>query len=767
VRIPEPTALLTRDVRPLPEDREMNRRITYDNLYGDDRVSLGGSPTRVSRWVDDDHFLQRKEGDLFKVHAGTGRGEKVSFDPSDIAAKLAELPALTKRDATQIARRWFNNPVPPEAEEDGRVRPIVFEFADDLYAAMPDGTEAKRLTSTPEDEDLWELSPDGRWVGFVRDFNLYVVDIATAGERAITTGGHDELRYGRHDWVYFEELYGRSWKAWWWGPDSRHLAFFETASDMMPSFTIVDDGPEPQRIETVRYPKPGQANPQVKVHVAKVSGARPTEVDLGWYDDGAYLVSGLSWRPDGSEVRVIVQNRQQTWLDVLAAKTSSGATRRLFRDQTEAWIEPNGGVVDLDAGGFLWRSERDGYLHVYRYDDDGELLGRLTEGPFEVDRIVRVDEENGFLYFTSELDSPIGSHFYRVAIGEPDDEGSVTPSEPQRLTPDRGTHFVSLSPDATKFVDSWSSTEQPTMVALRSTNGGVAMRWLDTNPVYELEEFDLGRTELVAIPSEKFDHNGDPIEFEGVIVYPPDFDPSKTYPVWFRTYGGPHAPTVRDSWSGGRLFEQMLAAEGIVVFRGDPYPASGKGVVSTWSAYRNLGIREVEDVAEMIEWITANGWADASRVGMDGWSYGGFMTLACMLRTDLFSAGISGAPPTNWRDYDTIYTERYMDTPQNNPDGYEATDLVKLAEDLHGELLLIHGMMDDNVHMQNSVRMIDALQDAGKNFEFMMYPGARHGVRSRHRNLLYFNFVTRTMLGDREESEPESLADEIESPVGP
>lgn len=740
IRLPERTHLTLRDARPLPEDRRTGKRITFDSLYGEgERPALSGNPARVLGWADSEHFYQIKDRQRLLVHAASGRGRPVGEPAAVIARRLRRHPAIDARTAQRLVRRWFDRP--GADADDG----VVFEHADDLFYAKATGAGLVRLTSDPLDEELWELSPDGQWVSFVRENDLWVVDVATQNERAITTGGTDTLRHGKADWVYYEELLGRSWKAYWWSPDASRIAYYTTDASDVPVFTIVNDMPDGQRVERTRYPKPGDPNPHVEVRIASPAGGEPAEVDLSGYDRGAYLVTAVDWADDASRLRVMVQDRAQTWLDWLEVGPGGGRPDKLFRETTGAWVEPTGEPYDLDDGSFIYRSERDGWMHLYHFNADGTVRNRITEGDYEVRRVHMIDEDRGWIYFDGTADSHVASNFYRVRL-----EGG----EPERLTPEPGSHGVTLSPDGSMFVDSWSSHTTPTQMALRSTDGGALIRWIDTNPVYELDEWNLGRVEMVEIPSEKG------VTLEGQIIYPPGFDPAREYPVWFKTYGGPHAPTVRDSWGGGRVADQMYANLGIVIFRGDPHPASGKGARSAWTAYRKLGVREVEDVAEMINWIKDFDWVDPDRIGMDGWSYGGFMTAYAMTQTDLFAAGIAGAPPTDWRDYDTIYTERYMDTPQNNPEGYEMTSVVRSAGDLHGRLMLVHGAMDDNVHMQNSTRLLDALQDARQGFEFMMYPGARHGVRSRHRAHMYYDFITRWMEVDTGPASAADVADE-------
>jgi dipeptidyl aminopeptidase/acylaminoacyl peptidase len=308
----------------------------------------------------------------------------------------------------------------------------------------------------------------------------------------------------------------------------------------------------------------------------------------------------------------------------------------------------------------------------------------------------------------------------------------------QRLTTGHGDHRVSVSPKADLFIDTWSDSKTPTKVRLHNGDGALA-RTLDTNPVYALEEYRRGQYEMVQLKTP------DGFVLEGSLLKPPTMDPQRKYPVWFMTYAGPHAPTISDAWQGGRVRDEMLAQMGFVVFRCDPRSASGKGACSTWTAYRNLGVQEMKDIETAIKWLNEQPFVDPERVGMSGHSYGGFMTAYALTHSKLFAAGIAGAPVTDWRNYDSIYTERYMNTPQENPKGYNDTSVVRAAANLHGKLLIIHGLMDDNVHPQNSLQLISALQRADKDFEVMVYPQSRHGIQGRHYQRLTLDFMTRVL----------------------
>jgi dipeptidyl aminopeptidase/acylaminoacyl peptidase len=731
LRLPAKVPVTTGKVRPLPENRIFNKPITYESVYGSggrlrsrsaSGLDLNGSPISGLNWLEDgEHFLQVKDGALRKVHALTGRSQPF-HDSKKLAEALKAVPTFDPDTAQSLARAT-------ELHLNPQHTGALFEHDDDLYYCHLGGPKVVRLTATPGNKELSSFSPNGKLVAFVRDRNLYVVDVATQTERALTTDGSAVISNGKADWVYFEELYNRNWKAYWWSPDSSHVLFLRFDDTPVHKFTLVDHIPTRQSVETTPYPKAGDPNPVVKLGIVPVGGGPVRWADLADYSPDASLVVRAGWSPDSKQVYVYVQDRAQTWLDFCTVGVSGGKPARLFRETTKAWVDDPGPPNFLNDGSFVLPSERTGWKHLYHFDKDGKLKQALTSGDWEIRKLQRVDEKTGWVYFIGTRDNPIGANLYRVKI-----DGSAL----ERLTKQSGDHRINLGPKGDFFIDTWSEHAAPPQVRLYRTDGTLA-RTLDTNPVYALEEYQRGKYELVRIPTP------DGFMLEGSLLKPADFDPERKYPVWFMTYAGPHAPTVQDSWGRGRVHDEVLANLGFIVFRCDPRSASGKGAVSTWTAYRRLGVQELKDIETAIGWLTTHSWADASRIGMSGHSYGGYMTAFAMTHSKLFVAGIAGAPVTDWRNYDSIYTERYMNTPQENPDGYDASSVVKAAKNLHGKLLIVHGLMDDNVHLQNTAQLVQELQRADKDFEMMVYPRARHGVSGKHYQRLVIDFMKRRL----------------------
>ncbi|WP_165244691.1 DPP IV N-terminal domain-containing protein [Paludisphaera soli] len=701
------------------------------------RVDGNFSGSTVSiEWIDDEHWLRSSRDGALKVEALTGRTSPFA-STDQLVQGLKRIPGLDEKTVADLAKRLAAGVGPAGRFGRGRIqldparKAVLFEHEHDLYHVALDGSSGVRLTSAPGDETDAQFSPDGRRVSFVRDFDLHVVDVEGA-ERALTTGGKDDLRRGRADWVYFEEIFNRSWAAHWWSPDSRRIAFLEFDDAEVGSLTMLHDEKSPREVEVNRYPRSGEPNPRVRLGIVPAQGGPVQWADLSGYSAEAFLISGVSWKPDSKSALACVQDRVQTWLDLLEVPVEGEKPRVLFRDRTKGWVADPTAPSFLDDGSFLWLSERDGWKHLYHYAADGSPKGRLTEGEWEVRSLQRVDGATGEVTFLGTKDASTSSQLYKVRPGAP----------VERITSGLGSYQTTHSPDGRHFVATWSDLSTPSRAKLHAADGSV-VRTVDSNPVHKIREHRFGPRERFQIPA----RDGFPLEAE--LILPPDLDPNVKHPVWFTTYGGPHTPVVNDTWANGRVWDQGLASEGFVVFRIDPRPASGKGAASAWTAYRKLGLQELEDIKDAIAWLKQKPYVDGTRIGMTGHSYGGYMTAFAMTHSDLFACGIAGAPVTDWHDYDSIYTERLMGLPQDNPEGYKNSSVVEAAKNLSGRLLIVHGAVDDNVSVRNTMRLVEALQDAGKDFELMIYPGSRHGIASGHYGKLMIDFIRRNLATAR------------------
>ena len=709
--------------------------LTVADLYDpSDRIDVGGSAARGT-WLDDDHYVERaapgaNNAPLTRVNALTGAREPL-YDTTTFQAAVAALPGLTDDDARDIAGRASH-------VRNGARTALVFTFADDLYHYRLGTSDVRRLTRTPEAETEVSFSPDGQLVAFVRDGDLVVVDIDEQQELPLTTDGGGRVRNGQFDWVYQEEIYGRgNFRGYWWSPDSSRLAYLQLDDREVPVFTVLDHIPYSLGVEEWEYPKAGNVNPTVRLGIVRAAGGGTTWADLARYATDDPLIVDVGWTPDSSRVVFQVQDREQTWLDLDLAHPLDGSVEHLLRETSEAWVNVTGPPTWLDDGTFLWRSERTGWAHLYHLNRDGTVLHTVTAGEWEVRSLHGVDEDAGVVYFSGTERSPIGLDVYRVGL-----DGAGL----RRLSEAPGTHSVLFSPGFSHYLDTWSDIRTPSQVRLHAADDGAEIRVVATRESEALRDYALSEPEFVQV------ENRDGFVMEGLLIKPPDFDPSRRYPVYQHIYGGPHIQRVRNAWSQETLWWQLLAQRGIVVWVLDNQTASGKGAVSTWPVYQRFGELELQDQEDGLDWLTAQGFVDPGRVGIEGWSYGGFMVSYALTHSDRWAMGIAGGSVTDWRDYDTIYTERYMRMPQHNPKGYERSSPRFKAENLTGALLLVHGSMDENVHMQNTLQFAHALQQANKPFEMMIYPKSRHRLGGpdleRHRREKMLAFVLEHLRPD-------------------
>jgi dipeptidyl-peptidase-4 len=588
-----------------------------------------------------------------------------------------------------------------------------------------------RLTQTPAAaEEIVQWSPDGARVSFVRDHNVFVVPAGGGAEVAISKDGNADRFFGKLDWVYQEEVFGRGdFRATWWSPDATHLAFLDLDEAPVQEFTIVAAEPARPAIERVNYPKAGEPNPKVWLCTAPAAGGELQRFDVSKYADDDRLIVRVTWAPDGKEVFFQVQNREQTWLDMLAGDVATGAVRTVFHEASDCWVEPGPEPQWLGGGAeFLWLSERSGYRHLYRYGRDGKELGAVTHGEWQVKKVVAVDAQKGVVWYLGDQSSPLQTHLYTVAVAG---------GEPVQVTKGRGTHDVTMAPDNAHFLTSWSSAEDPPRT-LVCDGAGAEVRQVNKPRVALLDPYGLTPPQFVQVKTR------DGFPMEAMLIKPPDYSKDKRYPVVQFTYSGPHTPRVRDEWgSRDYVFHQLLAQHGFVVFTCDNRSASGKGRTFAKACWRSLGSTELQDLEDAVKWLVGQGIADDKRIGIWGWSYGGYQTLFNLTHSSAWACGVAVNPVTDWANYDTIYTERYLGTPQDNRDGYSASSAVAAAANLHGELMLCAAAMDDNVHMQNSLQFLQALQMAGKDCDFMVYPGVRHGIETLPQQVHLFSRLLR------------------------
>lgn len=713
--------------------RAQEKLLTIDDIFDPQkRVSFSGKPTAGMRWlIDGTSYSQIQPGEggsfgLYRVDAKTGK-TTLFHDASKIETALAAA-GLKAEDAKKLAGQT-------SYEFNKTQTATLLNSNNDLYFYDFSNGAAKRLTNNADEEKEADFSPDGKMVSFVRGNNLFVLDMTSGKETQITDDGSEKFLNGILDWVYEEELYGRGNKrGYWWSPDSSRIAFLRTDETPVQNFVVVNHQGAYQTVENTPYPKAGSPNPTVQLVMVELRTPRKMYAETSNYRPEDFLISRVAWSPDSKRVIYQAQNREQTFLDLNAADFQTGKTTTLFKETSPAWVE----VVDnpgwLKDGSFVWQSARNGWKHLYHFGADGRLIKQITSGDWEVRDLYGVDEKNNFVYFSATAFDPIAPQIYRVKL-----DGS----DLKRISTGISSHAASFNETFTHFVDTYSEPMTPAQTRLYRADGTLE-RVINENKVEVLSQYKLSKPEFLKVKTR------DNFELEAMMIKPPDFDGSKKYPVMSFVYSGPHAPQVRNAWgSTTGMWYQMLAQNGYIIWVIDNRTASGKGTRSEYGLYKNFGETELKDLEEGVSYLKSLPYVDGSRIGISGWSFGGYMTAYALTHSKNFKIGIAGGTVSDWSLYDSIYTERYMGTPQTNPEGYKKSSVLAAAKDLSGKLLLVHGVIDDNVHLQNTMQLVYELQKAGKQFDLMLYPTARHGVTNplqvKHMRQMMTDFILKNL----------------------
>ena len=673
------------------------KRLSQQQTFGN-QPSLTNNLNTVTGWSDDTHYLE--------IDVNTRRLQAVDINTG---AKTAYTP-----------------PPKSDVEVTAKENDVFIQ-----YGNQP----AKRLTNNADEEKNPTLSPDGKYVAFTRNNDLYAVDVTTGKEIRYTTDATDVIYNGYSSWVYFEEILGRPtrYKAFWWSPDSKKLAFMRFDDTKVPMFPIYGSTGQHGYTEETRYPKAGDPNPEVRVGFVPAEGGKVVWAD---FDEKTDQYFGTPyWSFDSSNMMVQWLDRGQENLKFYAVNPENGKKKEIYDEKQKSWIDLdfNGRIEYLkDNKHYILKSDKTGWAHFYLYTLAGKLLNPITTGNWQVKDLLKVDEKKQVIYFTARKEASTRTDLYRV---------NYNGKNLKRLTFGDYTHQVVLSPAGDKFITTYSNVSTPTKRALVDNNGKLIKELGDSKSA-DFDEYTFGKTEMITIPS------GDGYDLPAVITYPTDFDKTKRYPVIFSIYGGPNAGTVTNTWKG--TANQWWANEGIIQIAVD-HRASGQfGKAGVALMHRNLAKWEMKDYMTAGRWLKAQPWVDTEKLLITGHSYGGYMT--CMALTygaDVFDFGYAGAPVTSWELYDTHYTERFMDTPQENPEGYKNASVLTYADQYKGLLRIMHGDMDDNVHMQNTIQLANKLQDLNKHFELMIYPGGRHGwtnTKGAHDRSERIRFYYKTLL---------------------
>jgi dipeptidyl-peptidase-4 len=698
------------------------KRLSFEQIFKGAEPKLLAPLPNIVGWANDDHYLvmKKKEGDeqqkVYSVEAKNGK-EKVYRDLSqykDIVEKGVDAgsPAAWNEDYTRL----------------------IYVKDKDLYFLNTQKKDWKRLTQTEAEEKNPMISPDGKYVAFTRDNNLFAINLDSGEKIQYTSDGGEVVYNGWASWVYYEEILGRPsrYRAFWWSPDSRRILFYRFDDSKVPMFPLYSSEGQHGSIEKTRYPKVGDPNPEVRIGVVPVAGGPVTWGDFNEKQDQYF---GMPfWTPDGKQAFVQWMNRQQDTMKIYAVNPETGAKAEIYTEYQKSWVEWFESLHFLKNNkGFILRSDKDGWSHLYLHAMDGRPIARLTEGKWAVSDIEAVDEDDNMVYFTAKKEASTRTDLYKVQL---DGKNLV------RLTFGPYTHNVNVSPKGKFFITRYSNVSTPTMMVLCNSHGNTT-RELGTSKTKDFDNYLLAKTELFHI------RTADGYELPATWTLPLDFDQNKKYPVIIGIYGGPSSPTVSDSWGG--LRSQWLASEGAIQFSVDHRGSGHFGKEGAALMHRNLGKWEMNDYIEAVKWLRTKPFVDSTKVCITGGSYGGYVT--CMALTygaDYFTHGIASSSPTSWELYDSHYTERYMDTKEENPEGYKFASVLTHADKYKGMLLIVHGTMDDNVHMQNSIQLIDKLEDLGKHFEMMVYPGGRHGwggAKATHSRNESYRFYYRYLLG--------------------
>lgn len=587
---------------------------------------------------------------------------------------------------------------------------VVFTLQGGLYLVRA-GAPAERIEEAGDGASDALLSPDGRRLSFVRDGALWVLEFETRGLRRVTPQEREGVFYGVAEYIAQEEM--QRARGAFFSDDGAALAVTEADESAIPVYPIVHQGRPQWDVETHHYPFAGGPNAKVRLGLVRASGGDIRWLDLGAAgespEDGGYLAR-VEFGPDNA-LYVQVQSRDQKRLRLLRFAPGTLERRLLLEERSLTWVELHDDFRPLEDGRFLWSSERTGFRHLELRAADGALVRALTSGAWPVDELEGVDEKHGFAYFTAAKDGPLERPVYRVSF-----EGGAV----ERITPEPGWHTPFFSHDGRLFVDVHDSTTQPPRPLLREATGRLR-RPLEAREDPEVRSLGLRPPQFVEV-------NGpDGTTLHGALYLPADPGTGR-HPALVRVYGGPTSQTVKNSWELTQdLRAQFLAQRGYVVFRLDNRGTPRRGVAFATALYHRLGSVEVEDQVAGARYLAGRPDVDGGRIGIYGWSYGGYMSLMCLLQApDVFRAAVAGAPVTDWDGYDTHYTERYMGTPQEDPDGYRRSSVLPIAERLSRPLLIIHGLSDENVHFRHTARLLNALNPAHRACDLLLFPDERH-----------------------------------------
>jgi len=594
--------------------------------------------------------------------------------------------------------------------------------------------ETKELNKVLEQVQEPTLSPDGKKIAYAKGNNLFIYDIASQFNTQITTDGNkNTIINGITDWVYEEEF--AFVRAFDWSKDSKKIAFIRFDESQVPEFSMsIFKKDLYPKTETFKYPKAGEKNSLVTLHLYDLNAKSIKKVDLSQYND--FYIPRIKWTNDANVLSAQVLNRHQNNLDLLFIDGNTGAEKVVLNEKDKAYVDITDNLTFLKDNSFIWTSEKDGFNHIYLYDKTGKLRNQVTKGNWEITNYYGFDEKTKTVFYQSVENGSINRAVYKI---------NLNGKSKIKLSQNTGANSATFSPNFEYFINTFSTASQPTTYTLNESKTGKQVQVIENNEALasKLKSYELPQKEFFILKTEKGN------ELNAWIMKPKDFDPSKKYPVFMIQYSGPGSQQVVNQWgSSNEYWFMMLTQQGYIVACVDGRGTGFKGAAFKKVTQNQLGKYEVEDQIDAAKVIGNYPYVDKSRIGIWGWSYGGFMSSNCILKgNDVFKMAIAVAPVTNWRFYDSVYTERYMQTPQENPNGYDDNSPINFVDKLKGKFLLIHGSADDNVHVQNSMQMMEALIQANKQFDSQIYPDKNHGISGGKTRIQLYNKMT-TFIND-------------------